>query len=77
MGHGVHDAISERVQKFSPNSNCELVNSEKDEQLVQSCKLWPNTGRQVNMVCLPRAVREKEPRSFQQHPAAYSNQAIA
>lgn len=40
--------ISEHIQKFSSNSYCELVDSKKDEQLVQSCKLWLDTRRQVN-----------------------------
>lgn len=52
MGHGVHDAISEHGQKLSPNCNSELVDVKKDQQLVQSCKLWLNTRRQVNVVCL-------------------------
>lgn len=66
MGHGFHDTISEHIQKFSSNSNCELVDSEKDEQLVQSCKLWLNTRRQVNAEGLQKAVREKGHWSFQQ-----------
>lgn len=73
MGHGVHDTISEHVQKFSPNSNCELVDSKKDEQLVQPCKLWLNTRRQVTMEYLPRALRKKESRSFQWNPQAGHN----
>lgn len=52
MGHGVHDAISEHDPKFSPNSNCDLVDGKKDEQLVRSCKLWLSTGRQVSMIYL-------------------------
>ncbi|TKC47349.1 hypothetical protein EI555_006405 [Monodon monoceros] len=39
MGHGARDVISEHVQKCSPNSSCELVDSKKDEQLVQSTQL--------------------------------------
>lgn len=66
MGHGFHDTISEHIQKFSSNSNCELVDSEKDEQLVQSCKLRLNTRRQVNAEGLQKAVREKGHWSFQQ-----------
>lgn len=67
MGHGVHDSISEHVQKFSPNSNCDLVDCKKDEQLVQSCKLRLSTRRQVNIVCLLRAAGKKEPRSLHWH----------
>lgn len=66
MGHGFHDTISEHIQKFSSNSYCELVDSKKDEQLVQSCKLWLDTRRQVNTEGLHKAVREKEHWSFQQ-----------
>ena len=66
MGHDFHDTISEQVQKFSSNSNCELVDSKKDEQLVQSCKLRLSTRRQVNTEGLQKAVREKGHWSFQQ-----------
>lgn len=45
VGHGVHDSILDHVHKRSPNSHCGLTY----EQLVQSCKLWLSTRRQVNM----------------------------
>lgn len=48
MGHDIHDTISEHGQKFSPNSNCELVDIKKDEQLVQPCELRCGSRRQVN-----------------------------
>lgn len=48
MGHDIHDTISEHVQEFSPNSNCELVDIKKDEQLVQPCELRCGSRRQVN-----------------------------
>lgn len=48
MGHDIHDTISEHVQKFSPNSNRELVDIKKDEQLVQPCELRCGSQRQVN-----------------------------
>lgn len=60
VGHGVHDSVSEHVEKFSPNSNCELAAGKKDEQLVPSCKLRCGTGRQVNGGYLLRAVRKEE-----------------
>lgn len=50
MGHGVHDTISEHVEKFSPNSNCDLVDGAKDKQLAQSCQLRLNTRREVNIM---------------------------
>lgn len=48
MGHDIHDTISEHGQKFSPNSNCELADIKKDEQLVQPCELRCGSRRQVN-----------------------------
>lgn len=71
MGHGVHDTISEPDQKFSPNFNCELVGGKKDEQLVQSCKLWLSTKRQVNVMYLLRVFRKRE------SLVTYANKTIA
>lgn len=49
MGHDIHDTISEHVQKFTSNSNCELADIKKDEQLVQSCELRCGSWRQVSI----------------------------
>lgn len=65
--HGDADSIWEHVHKLSPNSNCKLVDGKKDEQMVQSYKLWLGSKRQVNTVYLPRAIRKKAPQSFQWH----------
>jgi hypothetical protein len=59
MGHDIHDTISEHAQKSSPNSNCELVDIKKDEQLVQPRELRCSSRRQVNQINLMKGIRRR------------------
>lgn len=76
MGHGVHDAVSEHDPKFSPNSDLELVDGKKDEQLVRSCKLWLSTGRQVSMMYLVVPAGGSSEEGMLVLPMAYPNLVV-